>query len=141
MGRPRRFKISAELAEAWGEYKLYCDSRLVLVHDFSAKNSEHVSSELRKSVTYTISGFCRHAGLTRAQFYETYADNPAYADIITRIREECEVDAREKFELGVIPTQLAPLWMSQYGYTTKTESRVDGALPVVLVDDLGGGGS
>jgi hypothetical protein len=52
------------------------------------------------------------------------------------MREECEVDAREKFELGIVPTALAALWMSKYGYSVKSESRVEGAMPVVLVDDL-----
>lgn len=117
MGRPKRFKNARELEEAWEAYKADCDNRMVLTHDFSAKNSEFVSAELKKSVTYTIEGFCVFAGLSRSQFYETYAGNPRYADTVTRMREECEVDARNKFELGVIPTQLAGLWMSNYGYS------------------------
>ena len=48
------------------------------------------------------------------------------------MREECEIDAREKFELGVIPSQLAGLWMSNYGYSTKMDSTVTGAVPVVI---------
>jgi hypothetical protein len=37
------------------------------------------------------------------------------------MREECEVDIRMKFELGIIDSRLAPLWMSRYGYSAKTE--------------------
>ncbi|GHU90975.1 hypothetical protein FACS1894202_11660 [Clostridia bacterium] len=55
-----------------------------------------------------------------------------YVDIVTRIREACEVDARKKFELGVIPSQLSGLWMSKYGYTTKTDSNITGAVPIVI---------
>ena len=89
--------------------------------DFSAKNSEFVSKELKRSITYTIEGFCVFAGISRASFYERYAKEERFADIVTRMKEECEVDARAKFELGVIPSQLAGLWMSKHGYSTKTE--------------------
>ena len=132
MGRPRRFKTIAELEEAWAAYKFDCDNQMVLTHDFSAKNSQFVSKELRRSITYTLEGFCIFAGLGRTQFYETYADKKPYANIVTRMREECEMDARKKFELQMIPSQLAGLWMSKHGYTTKTDSNVTGAVPVVI---------
>lgn len=121
MARPRRFRNVKELEIKWEEYKEYCNNRTVLTHNFSSKNSEFVSAELRKSVTYTIEGFCVYSGIARQDFYSTYAESEKFCDIVTRIREECEVDAREKFELGIIPTQLAGLWMSKYGYTTKQD--------------------
>lgn len=124
MGRPRRFKTPKALESAWEEFKIYCNNKNVLAHEFSAKNSEFVSKELKKSITYTIEGFCVFAKVPRSIFYSTYADDEHYSDIVTRIREECEIDAREKFELGCIPTQLAPLWMGKYGYTTKTEANI-----------------
>lgn len=138
MGRTRKFKTVAELEAAWESYKAYCDNQMVLTHDFSSKNSELVSKELKRSVTYTIEGFCVYAGISRAAFYERYADNKRYADMVTRMREECEVDARMKFEIGAIPSQLAGLWMSRHGYSTKTDSTVSGAVPVVIdgSDDL-----
>ena len=105
---------------------------MVLTHDFSSKNSEFVSKELKRSITYTIEGFCVFAGISRAAFYEYYGDNPKYVDTVTRMKEECEVDARKKFELQVIPSQLAGLWMSNYGYTTKTDTNVSGSVPVVI---------
>ena len=48
MGRPKKFKSAKILADAWENYKKYCDNRMVLVNDFSSKNSEFVSAELRK---------------------------------------------------------------------------------------------
>lgn len=137
MGRPRKIKSVKALEEAWEEYKKECDTQEVLAHEFSAKNSEFVSAELRRSITYTIEGFCVYIGLARSKFYDTYRDDPKYGDTVTRMREECEVDARRKFETGMIPTQLAGLWMSNYGYTTKadTKTSVTGA-QVVIVDDL-----
>lgn len=135
MGRPRKFRSAKALKEVWEEYKNECDNRMVLTHDFSSKNSEFVSKELQRSVTYTIEGFCVYAGISRSSFYDTYAEDERFSDIVTRMKEECEVDAREKFELGVIPTQLAGLWMSRHGYTTKTDSNID-LEPVMIVNDL-----
>ena len=135
MGRPRKIKSVKEMEELWEKYKERCNNRLVMTHDFSSKNSEFVSAELKKSVTYTVEGFCRFLGIVRSTFYDTYENDPKFSDTVTRIREECEIDAREKFELGIIPPQLAGLWMSNYGYTTKTDSNVSGAMPVQIVDD------
>lgn len=127
MGRQRKITSVKKLEELWEEYKDFCNNRTVLAHDFSSKNSKFVSAELTKRVTYTIEGFCVYIGLSRAAFYEYYADNEKYVDMVTRMREECEIDAREKFELGVIPSQLAGLWMSRHGYTTKMDANVDAA--------------
>lgn len=135
MGRKKKFGSVKALEEAWEAYKADCDNQMVLTHDFSSKNSEFVSKELKRSVTYTIEGFCVFAGIARSKFYETYAEEEKYRDTVTRMREECEVDARAKFELGVIPSQLAGLWMSRHGYSTKTDSSVE-LEPVVIVDDL-----
>ena len=137
MGRPRRFRSVKQLEETWEAYKADCDNQMVLTHDFSSKNSEFVSKELKRSVTYTIEGFCVFAKIARSKFYETYGDDDErYGDTVTRMKEECEIDARKKFELQVIPSQLAGLWMSNYGYTTKTDSNIVGNIPVVINDDL-----
>ena len=132
MGRPRKFKTPEELKAAWDFYKTHCDNQTVLTHEFSSKNSDFVSKKLELSITYTIEGFCDFLDLSRSCFYEYYSDDERYADIVTRIREACEVDARKKFELGAIPTQLAGLWMSKHGYSTKTDNTVIGAVPVVV---------
>lgn len=138
MGRPRRFKSAKQLEETWEEYKEYCDNQVVLTHDFSSKNSEFVSKKLKRSITYTIEGFCVYAGISRASFYEHYAGNDRYTDIVTRMKEECEVDARKKFELQMIPPQLAGLWMSKHGYTTKVEQKADVSVETekTKLDDL-----
>ncbi|MCU0079326.1 terminase small subunit [Extibacter muris] len=138
MGKRLRFKTPGELAETWDAYKEECDNQMVLTHDFSSKNSEFVSKELRRSVTYTIEGFCVFAGIARSKFYATYAERRGYGDIVTRMKEECEVDARKKFEMQVIPSQLAGLWMSKYGYTTKQDNNISGSLGTeqTKLDDL-----
>lgn len=135
MGRPRKFKTAKALENAWEEYKDWCNSQSVLTHEFSSKNSEFVSKELRRSVTYTIEGFCVWAGLARRAFYDTYAEDERYSHIVTRMKEECEVDARMKFELGIIEPRLAPLWMSKHGYSVKTENNVSGSVPIVISGD------
>ena len=116
------------MKELWEEYKNECDNQMVLTHDFSSKNSEFVSKKLRRSVTYTIEGFCVYADISRQAFYKNYANDEKYVDIVTRMREECEVDARKKFELQVIPSQLAGLWMSKYGYSTRQDTNVSASL-------------
>ena len=128
MGRPLKIKSPEEMEQLWEEYKQVCDNQSVLTHEFSSKNSEFVSKELKRSVTYTIEGFCVYLGMARQRFYETYTEKKRYSDSVTRIREECEADARRKFELQVIPSQLAGLWMSKYGYTTKVENNLSGGL-------------
>ena len=82
MGRPRRFASAKELEKTWEKYKTHCDNQKALTHEFSAKNSEFVSKELKRSITYTIEGFCVYAGISRAAFYERYGyeggtDRPA----------------------------------------------------------------
>lgn len=138
MGKRLRFKTPEELEETWVMYKADCDNQMVLTHDFSSKNSEFVSEELKRSITYTIEGFCVFAGIPRSAFYDTYAKRNKYSDIVTRMKEECEVDARKKFELQVIPSQLAGLWMSKYGYTTKQDTNISGGLDIEKskLDDL-----
>ncbi|MGI5892808.1 MAG: terminase small subunit [Bacillota bacterium] len=132
MGRPRKIKSVKQLEELWEAYKEYCDNQSVLTHGFSSKNSEFVSKELKRSITYTIEGFCVFANISRQAFYEYYGEDERFIDTVTRMKEECEVDARKKFELQIIPSQLAGLWMSNYGYTTKTDNNVTGALPVII---------
>ena len=112
------------MAEKWEAFKLWCDNQTVLTHDFSAKNSEFVTAELKRSITYTIEGFALFLGLTRQAFYDTYANNKQFLDIVTRIKEECELDARRKFELQMIPDRLAGLWMSRYGYSTRADQQI-----------------
>ena len=126
MGRHRKIDTPKALEKAWEEYKKYCDTRKVKVHGFSAKNNQFVTEEVEKATTYTIEGFCVWARLSRSAFYANYAGKEPFADIVAYMREECEVDAHDKFELGMIPTQLSGLWMSKYGYTTKPKEQEPG---------------
>ena len=138
MGRPRKFNSVKALQKAWDEYKVHCDNKSVLTHEFSQKSGQFVSAQLQKAVTYTIEGFCVYIGISRQAFHEYYTENPTFVDTVTRMKEECEIDAREKFETGQIPSKLAGLWMSNYGYTLKQDNNISGAVPVVISgeDDL-----
>ena len=137
MGRPRKIKSVKTMEKAWEEYKEHCDNQVVLTHEFSQRSSMFVSAPLKRKTTYTIEGFCVFIGIARSKFYQTYADDEEYGDLVSRIREECEIDARIKFETGQIPTQLSGLWMSKYGYTTKTDATLNADLGVTIVDDIG----
>ena len=128
IGRPRKIKSVEEFERLWTDYKCSCDNQRVLLHKFSARKSEFVSKELSKVITYTVKGFCRFVGISRQAFHEYYANDERFADAVTRAKEEMEVDARRKFELGLIPTQLAGVWMSRYGYSTRPDSGINGDL-------------
>ena len=106
MGRRPKITSKKQMEDLWASYKDDCDNQMVLTHDFSSKNSEFVSKDLKRCITYTIEGFCVFAGISRQAFYKDYAKNDKFIDIVTRMREECEVDARKKFELQAIPSQL-----------------------------------
>lgn len=127
MGQRGRIKSPMQMLKLWDEYKERCDNRSVIVWDHNKKTGDYDMNEVIRSVTYTIKGFAVFLGMTEQNFYTTYNKNPKFEYVIARIREECEVNTREKFELGMIPTKLAGLWMSKYGYTTKQEDSVTGA--------------
>ena len=122
VGRPRKIESPDMLYDLWEEFKNDCDNQNVLTHEFSAKAGKYVSQELKRCITYTIEGFCVYIGLARRAFYDTYANSEEYSHIVTHMREECEYDARRKFEIQAIPSQLAGLWMSKHGYSTKVEN-------------------
>lgn len=135
VGRPRKIKSVKAMKDAWEEYKEYCDNQEVLTHEFSNKDSKFVSAVLKKKITYTIEGFCVYIGIVRSTFYQTYAEDETFSDIVAHMREECEIDARSKFETGQIPPQLSALWMSKYGYSTNNVVAVSEIDPHV-VDEI-----
>ena len=122
MARPRKIKSPKELETKWEEFKYDCDNKTAICNEFSSSKGAFVSVELKKPITYTIEGFCVYIGILRQEFYDIYAINKKFYDVVSRIREECEIDARRKFEQGTIPTQLSGLWMSKYGYSNKQET-------------------
>lgn len=131
MGRNRKFTSERSLAEAWEEYKKYCDSKTVIRTEFSQRLGQFITAEIPHPVTYTIKGFCLWCGLTEQAFYAKYAKDNKIELVIARMKEDCERDCREKFENGTIPTQLSGLWMSHYGYSTSTKVEAD-VKPVVI---------
>lgn len=135
------FKVNGKtLGEAiWEkflEYKDDCNSRTVTRTEFSQRESRFVTAVIPAPVSCNMKGFCNYVGMTEQNFYQTYAKRKGIESVIARIKEECELDAREKFENGTINSRLAGLWMSNYGYTTKSESKEEVKNSVVIVDDL-----
>ena len=85
----------------------------------------------------TIKGFCLYCGTSSPTWYQHYADNPEFEEIVKKITEFCEIEVRGMFEDGAISPSLAGLWMGGYGYSTKQEQDIKGGVPVVIQDDLG----
>lgn len=85
----------------------------------------------------TIKGFCLFCGTSSPTWYQHYADNPEFEEIVKKITEFCEIEVRGMFEDGEISPSLAGLWMGGYGYSTKAEQDIKGGVPVVIADDLG----
>ena len=88
--------------------------KLKTVEDGTERTVEH-----NRPLTYTLEGFCAYNRISRQAFYRTYGSSPEFDAAVEYIREECEVDARRKFETGQIPCRLAGLWMSRYGYCAR----------------------
>ena len=122
----RKIESPEQMEQLWEQYKAECDNVMVNETQFSGKESKFVTGKVKKSITYTVEGFCVYCGIARANFYACYAEKEEYRDIVTRMREESEQDVRRKFETGCIPTQLSGLWMSRYeGYSTKQQIDVN----------------
>lgn len=137
MAKEHKKKLTPKtMRETWEEFKAYCDSKTVIRTEFCQKSGEFVTAVIPAPVTHTIKGYCAYIGMTEANFYATYDKNPKFELVIARMKNECEVDAREKFENGTINSRLAGLWMSHYGYTTKAESKEEVKNTVVIVDDM-----
>lgn len=135
IGRPRKFKSPWDMLEQWEEYKVHCDNREVTKTEFSQRLGKFITDTVPAKVTYTVIGFCAYCGYTLSKFYETYKKDPDYGEIVSKMENDCEIDTREKLELGVIPTQLSGLWMSKHGYSTKQETEIKGSIPVVVTGE------
>ena len=128
---------------AYLEYCNECDNhaRTVRKHVSGGDGGDGGESvyTISAPLTHTIDGFCLWAGLTRSAFDATYRNDPDFADVIELMEMDTEIDARSKFETGELNPKLAALWMGRHkGYSTKTETEVTGAMPVVISgeDDL-----
>jgi hypothetical protein len=96
----------------------------VLRTQFSSREGRFITDVVPASVTYEINGFCVWAGISKQAFYEYYADDKRFVDLVKRIQGECEADVRYKLEQGIIPSSLAGLWMGRHGYSLKQEEKV-----------------
>jgi hypothetical protein len=132
----KKINSAQAMADAWEQYKEICDNKTVTRTEFSQRTSSFVTAVIPSPVTYTIKGFCIYIGMTEQNFFATYTKNRKFELVIARMKEECEADARQKFENGTINSRLAGLWMSHYGYSTKSESKEEIKNSVVIVDDL-----
>lgn len=83
----------------------------------------------------TIKGFCLFCGTSSPTWYQNYADDPEFAEIVRKITEYCESEVRGMFEDGAISPSLAALWMGGYGYSTKQEQDIKGGVPVVIAGE------
>ena len=129
-----KWRTAAQLEAAWEEYKEYCNNRKVIKTGFSQKDG-FVTSEVPSPVTYTIKGFALYNHMTERNFYATYREKEKFKPVIERMKDECEQDAREKFEQGAIESKLAGIWMANDGYTTNINQMVD-MEQVIIVDDM-----
>ena len=117
MAQRKKFKTPRELERAWEAYKTFCDDHTVTQRTVEDGRERRI--EQSRPLSYTVEGFCAHVRMSRQGFYKTYSTSKQYSQIFERIKEECEVDARQKFETGQLPCKLAGLWMSRYGYSAR----------------------
>lgn len=138
MAKEYKKKVNSpkQMMDAFMEFKEDCDKRTVVRTEFCQRSGEFVTATIPAPITATKKKFALYLGMTEKNFYETYGKNEKFQSVIARITEMCELDAREKFENGTINSRLAGLWMSNYGYSTKTESKEEIKNSVVIVDDL-----
>ena len=133
----RRFKKPEDMWMAWESYKEECDNETVVTTAFSQKEAAFVSAEVPHPTTYTLKGFVSSIGMTEQNFNATYEKKSTFESVIARMKLECELDARKKFEKGVIEPRLAGLWMSNYGYTTNVDNKVEADMSLNITVDYG----
>ena len=135
--RNKRFNAEKAMQDKWNEFKAYCDNATVTKTEFSQRTSEFITATIPSPITYTIKGFCNYIGMTEQNFYATYANNPRFELVIARMKEECEVDVRKKFENNTLNPRLAGLWMSRHGYTTNVTAEVEADMDLNISVDYG----
>lgn len=131
MGTRNKCTTRKKLEQQWQAYKDDCEHQTVRTYNYNASSRQYIPQELQKCIAYTIEGFCVYAGISRAEFRTFYEEDPKFSDLAMKMREECEVDAWKKFELQLLPPQLAGRWMDRYGNAPQEEPE-DGALSRIL---------
>ena len=131
-GAKKRYDV-CDIEELWEEYKHKCDTNVVTETKYDPMTHETINVEILRPISYTIKGFCAYLYITYSAWQASYANDIFYEDIVDKIKLECEADVRAKFETRQIPTGLAALWMSKYGYAAKNEQEISGGgVPVVI---------
>lgn len=133
----KKFKTPKSMQKAWDEFKDKCDNATVLQTTFSQKDGRYITASIPHPITYTFKGFAVFCGMTEQNFYATYRNDEAFELVIARMKEECEMDARQKFENGTIDSRLAGLWMSKHGYTTNVDQKIDADMSLNVSIDYG----
>jgi len=138
VGRPRKIETPDDMWLLWEEYKAECDNNKKIETTFSPRSEIYITENIPSPIIYDITGFCSFIGISRTSFYDTYTRNneEEFASVVTRMRDECEVDALRKFEMQYAPSQLAGLRLSKYGYSTNVESKVEVEAKTSSYDEL-----
>lgn len=122
-----KFRTPKSMWDAWCEYKVDCDGRTKKQTTFSQREGRHITEEIPAPVSYSFKGFCLYVGMTEQNFYATYINKnrDKFESVIARIKDECEIDTKEKLETGQIESRLSGLLLSRYGYSTTVEQKTD----------------
>ncbi|MCF0106933.1 MAG: hypothetical protein HUJ53_09235 [Holdemanella sp.] len=133
----KAFKTPQDMLDAWNRYKEHCNTRTVVQTVFSQKDGKFVSSEVPHPITCTLKGFSSYMGMDESTLFKTYTENKNFKSVIACMKQDCENDAREKFENGTLDSRLAGLWMSNHGYTTNVEQKVEADMSLDIKIDYG----
>lgn len=123
----RTFLTPESMWDAWCEYKDNCNGRTKKQTTFSQREGRHITEEIPAPVSYSFKGFCLYVGMTEQNLYATYynKNRDVFEPVLARIRDECEIDTKEKLETGQIESRLSGLLLSRYGYSTTVEQKTD----------------
>lgn len=91
-GRKKKF-TPKQLEELANEYFQWCIDNPMYEAVLHSKTGELIS--VPKLRAFTEMGFCVYAGMSTSSFYEQYAKDKDFLDIVTRIRE---IIRTQKFE-------------------------------------------
>lgn len=122
-----RFRSAASMWDAWCKYKEDCNNRTKIVTTFSQREGRHISESVPAPVSYTLKGFALWCGMSYQNFCATYenSNKEKFDKVIACMKDECEIDTKEKLESGQIESRLSGLLLSKYGYSNTVEQKTD----------------
>ncbi len=125
MGRPRVIKSVAIMAKAWEAYKADCDNRIYTKY-LVDKDGIVTKARVPRPKSYKIIDFVANTlGISYQSFQATYKEAPEFSALVNKMETDCHACKVQMFEDGDIDGRLAGLLLSPYGYTTKTEAKVE----------------